>query len=36
VRLRHVVELDELRADLQGVVASTMQPSHVSIWLREP
>jgi hypothetical protein len=35
-RLRHEVELDELRADLQSVVASTMQPSRVSIWLREP
>src|SRR5262249_25069333 len=32
-RLRHEVELDELRADLEGVIAATMQPSHVSIWL---
>jgi hypothetical protein len=34
-RLRHEVELDELRADLEDVVAATMQPSHVSIWLSE-
>jgi hypothetical protein len=33
-RLRHQVELDGLRADLQGVVAETMQPAHVSVWLR--
>jgi hypothetical protein len=35
-RLRHEVALDELRADLKSVVVSTMQPSRVSIWLREP
>jgi hypothetical protein len=35
-RLRHEVELDELRADLRDVVAATMQPTHVSIWLSEP
>ena len=33
-RLREQVELDGLRADLQGVVAETMQPAHVSVWLR--
>jgi hypothetical protein len=33
-RLRREVELDELRADLEDVVSVTMQPSHVSIWLR--
>jgi hypothetical protein len=35
-RLRHEVELDELRAEMQGIVAATMQPTHVSIWLSEP
>jgi hypothetical protein len=33
-RLRSQVELDELRADLQRVVAEAMQPAHVSVWLR--
>jgi hypothetical protein len=34
-RLREQVELDGLRADLQGLVAETMQPAHVSVWLRD-
>jgi hypothetical protein len=33
-RLREQVELDGLSTDLQGVVAETMQPAHVSLWLR--
>jgi hypothetical protein len=34
-RLRDQVDLDQLRGELQGVVAETLQPSHVSVWLRE-
>jgi hypothetical protein len=33
-RLREQVELERLRGDLEGVVAETMQPAHVSVWLR--
>jgi len=34
-RLREQVELDALRADLEGVVRETVQPEHVSLWLSD-
>ena len=35
-KLRDDVDLDSLTGDLRGVVATTVQPVHVSLWLRTP
>ena len=34
--LRQEVDLDQLREQLLAVVQETMQPTHVSLWLRQP
>ncbi len=35
-RLRNETDLDELNGDLVSVVRETLQPEHVSVWLRTP
>lgn len=35
VALRSHVELDQLTAELTGVIDDTMRPAHVSLWLRQ-
>jgi hypothetical protein len=34
-RLQDEVDLDTVRADLASVVSRTLEPAHLSVWLRE-
>jgi len=34
-RLKDEVDLDSVRAGLAGVVTRTLEPAHLSVWLRE-
>lgn len=34
-RLRNEIDLDDVRAELLGVVRETVHPAHASVWLRE-
>jgi hypothetical protein len=34
-RLQDAVDTDAVRADLTGVVHTTLEPTHVSVWLRQ-
>jgi hypothetical protein len=35
-RLKDAVDLDEVRADLAGIVQQALEPVHVSMWIPPP